>query len=152
MLLHSSNVPHPQAAAVRMICKQLVQEECDCMRKTLDSQVFLQIHNDIRKNVKAARDKMKREEKLVAVANKKRTIMKLWKMGRWLRSDTKSNQIHEFLTLLSVNSQCKYWFTFHCVEIINFVGGIILLIIVLWVGSAGHGHLRFDLILLSLIW
>ncbi|KAK9185183.1 hypothetical protein WN943_025537 [Citrus x changshan-huyou] len=38
---------------------------------------ILDIHNDIRKNVKAARDKMKREEKLVAVANKKRTIMKL---------------------------------------------------------------------------
>ncbi|XP_031259480.1 small subunit processome component 20 homolog isoform X1 [Pistacia vera] len=82
--------------------KQLAQEVSDSIRNTVGSQNFVQIYNEIRKNLKQKRDKRKQEEKVMAVVNpvrnakrklriaakhrvnKKRKMMTM-KMGRWLR-------------------------------------------------------------------
>lgn len=82
--------------------KQLAKEVSDSIRDTLGSQSFVQVYNEIRKNLKAKRDRRKQEDKRMAVvnptqnakrklriaakhrANKKRKIMTM-KMGRWLR-------------------------------------------------------------------
>ena len=83
--------------------KQLAQEVCETLRKVLGIQSFVQIYSEIRKNLKAKRDKRKQEEKIMAVvnpmrnakrklriaakhrANKKRKIMTM-KMGRWMNN------------------------------------------------------------------
>lgn len=82
--------------------KQLAKEVSDSIRDTLGGQIFVQVYNEIRKNLKAKRDKRKQEDKRMAVvnpmrnakrklrvaakhrANKKRKIMTMG-MGRWLR-------------------------------------------------------------------
>ncbi|KAK9274446.1 hypothetical protein L1049_021693 [Liquidambar formosana] len=82
--------------------KQLAQEVCENIRNTLGIQNFVQVYSQIRKNLKAKRDKRKQEEKLMAVVNpvrnakrklriaakhrvnKKRKIMTM-KIGRWTR-------------------------------------------------------------------
>ncbi|KDO50652.1 hypothetical protein CISIN_1g042789mg [Citrus sinensis] len=82
--------------------KQLAKEVSDSIRDTLGGQIFVQVYNEIRKNLKAKRDKRKQEDKRMAVvnpmrnakrklrvaakhrANKKRKIMTM-RMGRWLR-------------------------------------------------------------------
>lgn len=82
--------------------KQFAQEVSDSIRNTIGSQNFVQIYNEIRKNLKQKRDKRKQEEKVMAVVNpvrnakrklriaakhrvnKKRKMMTM-KMGRWLR-------------------------------------------------------------------
>nr|GLL39955.1 small subunit processome component 20 homolog [Ipomoea trifida] len=82
--------------------KQLAQEVCDSIRDVLGMQSFVQVYSQIRKNLKAKRDKRKQEEKLMAVvnpmrnakrklriaakhkANKKRKIMSM-KMTRWMQ-------------------------------------------------------------------
>lgn len=82
--------------------KQLAKEVSDNIRDTLGGQIFVQVYNEIRKNLKAKRDKRKQEDKRMAVvnpmrnakrklriaakhrANKKRKIMTI-KVGRWLR-------------------------------------------------------------------
>ncbi|XP_048334306.2 uncharacterized protein LOC107422300 isoform X3 [Ziziphus jujuba] len=79
--------------------KQLAQEVCESLRKTFGTQLYVETYNEIRKHLKAKRDKRKTEEKLMAVvnptrhakrklkiaakhrANKKRKIMRL-KFGR----------------------------------------------------------------------
>lgn len=81
--------------------KQLAQEVCDSIRNDMGTQNFVQVYSQIRKNLKAKRDKRRQEEKVMAVvnpernakrklrnaakhrANKKRKIMTM-KMGRWL--------------------------------------------------------------------
>ncbi|KAM1823011.1 hypothetical protein ACFX1X_025378 [Malus domestica] len=86
--------------------KQLAQEVTDSIRKKLGTQKFVLVYGDIRKNLKAKRDKRKNEEKRMAVvdpmrnakrklriaekhrANKKRKIMSM-KMGRWTHSKPK---------------------------------------------------------------
>ncbi len=83
--------------------KQLALEVCDTMRNALGIQKFVQVYNEIRKNLKAKRDKRKQEEKIMAVvnpmrnaqrklriaakhsANKKRKIMTM-KMGSWMQN------------------------------------------------------------------
>lgn len=82
--------------------KQLAKEVSDSIRDTLGGQIFVQVYNEIRKNLKAKRDKRKQEDKRMVVvnpmrnakrklrvaakhrANKKRKIMTM-RMGRWLR-------------------------------------------------------------------
>ncbi|KAA8534172.1 hypothetical protein F0562_031635 [Nyssa sinensis] len=82
--------------------KQLAQEVCGSIRNTIGMQNFVQIYSQIRKTLKAKRDRRKQEQKLMAVvnpmrnakrklriaakhrANKKRKIMTM-KMGRWLQ-------------------------------------------------------------------
>ncbi|KAK9288950.1 hypothetical protein L1049_017421 [Liquidambar formosana] len=82
--------------------KQLAQEVCENIRNTLGIQNFVQVYSQIRKNLKAKRDKRKQAEKLMAVVNpvrnakrklriaakhrvnKKRKIMTM-KIGRWTR-------------------------------------------------------------------
>ncbi|KAB1216916.1 hypothetical protein CJ030_MR4G016071 [Morella rubra] len=82
--------------------KQLAQEVCETIRNTLGIQNFVQVYSEIRRNLKAKRDKRKKEEKVMAVvdpmrnakrklriaakhrANKKRKIMTM-KMDRWVR-------------------------------------------------------------------
>lgn len=82
--------------------KQFAHEVCDSIRNTVGSQNFIQVYNEIRKNLKQKRDKRKQEEKVMAVVNparnakrklrisakhrvnKKRKIIAM-KMGRWLR-------------------------------------------------------------------
>ncbi|GAV59009.1 LOW QUALITY PROTEIN: DRIM domain-containing protein, partial [Cephalotus follicularis] len=49
--------------------KQLAEEVRDNIRNTLGSQDFVQVYSDIRKNIKAKREKRKQEEKLMAVVN-----------------------------------------------------------------------------------
>ncbi|BBG99023.1 hypothetical protein Prudu_008586 [Prunus dulcis] len=86
--------------------KQLAQEISERVRNKLGVQNYVLVYNDIRKNLKAKRDKRKHEEKRMAVtdpmrnakrklriaekhrANKKRKMMTM-KMGRWTHS--KSN-------------------------------------------------------------
>jgi U3 small nucleolar RNA-associated protein 20 len=81
--------------------KQLAQEVCETMKKIL-GQNFVQVYSEIRKNLKAKRDKRKQEEKLMAFvypmlnakrklriaakhrANKKRKITAM-KMGKWMQ-------------------------------------------------------------------
>ncbi|XP_021894298.1 U3 small nucleolar RNA-associated protein 20 [Carica papaya] len=81
--------------------KQLAQEVRESIRNTLGIQTFVQIYQEIRKSLKAKRDKRKHEEKVMAVvnpmrnakrklriaakhcANKKRKIMTM-KMARWM--------------------------------------------------------------------
>lgn len=82
--------------------KQLAQEALKTIRDVLGTNNFAQIYNQIRKNLKAKREKRKREEKVMAVvnpmrnakrklrlasknkANKKRRVMTM-KMMRWTR-------------------------------------------------------------------
>lgn len=82
--------------------KQLAQDVCESIQSTIGTQNFVQVYSQIRKQLKAKRDKRKQEEKLMAVvnpmrnakrklrvaakhrANKKRKVMTL-KMGRWNR-------------------------------------------------------------------
>lgn len=81
--------------------KQLAQEVCESMKNIL-GQNFVQVYSEIRRDLKAKRDKRKQEEKLMAVvnpvrnakrklriaakhrANKKRKMMSM-KMGRWMQ-------------------------------------------------------------------
>ncbi|PON57236.1 Coatomer beta subunit [Trema orientale] len=81
--------------------KQLAQEVCDRLRDMLGIQMFVQVYSEIRKTLKAKRDKRKQEQKIMAVvnpmrnakrklriaakhrANKKRKIMTM-KFGRWI--------------------------------------------------------------------
>ncbi|KAL5542673.1 hypothetical protein UlMin_010383 [Ulmus minor] len=81
--------------------KQLAQETCNRLREKLGIQTFVQIYSEIRKSLKAKRDKRKQEEKVMAVvdpvrnakrklknaakhrAHKKRKIMGM-KFGRWM--------------------------------------------------------------------
>lgn len=81
--------------------KQLAQEACDCLRQMLGIQTFVQVYSEIRKTLKAKRDKRKQGEKIMAVVNpmrnakrklriaakhrahKKKKIMTM-KFGRWL--------------------------------------------------------------------
>lgn len=80
--------------------KQLAGEVLESIRGTLGHENFVRTYNLIRKNLKAKRDKRKREEKLIAVINparhakrkmriaakhrdhKRRKIMTM-KVGRW---------------------------------------------------------------------
>lgn len=80
--------------------KQLAQEVSGCLRSKLGSQNYVLVYNDIRKQLKAKRDKRKQDEKRLAVvnpmqnakrklriaekhrANKRRKMMTM-KMGRW---------------------------------------------------------------------
>ncbi|ERN01577.1 U3 small nucleolar RNA-associated protein 20 [Amborella trichopoda] len=80
--------------------KQLAEEVLDSMRKTLGVESFVQAYNEVRKILKAKRDKRKQQEKLVAVtdpmrhakhkrrlaakhqAHKKRKLLTM-KMRRW---------------------------------------------------------------------
>ncbi|CAK9136504.1 unnamed protein product [Ilex paraguariensis] len=80
--------------------KQLAQEASETIRNTIGMQNFVQVYSQIRKNLKAKRDKRKHEEKLMAVvnpmrnakrklriaakhrANKKRKIT-TFRMGKW---------------------------------------------------------------------
>lgn len=80
--------------------KQLAQDVCASIQSTIGTQNFVQVYSQIRKQLKAKRDKRKQEEKLMAVvnpmrnakrklrvaakhrANKKRKVMTM-KMGRW---------------------------------------------------------------------
>ncbi|XP_062008273.1 U3 small nucleolar RNA-associated protein 20 [Rosa rugosa] len=80
--------------------KQLAEEVSGRLRSKLGSQNYVQVYNDIRKQLKAKRDKRKQDEKRLAVvnpmqnakrklriaekhrANKKRKMMTM-KMGRW---------------------------------------------------------------------
>lgn len=81
--------------------KQLAQEVCDRLREMLGIQTFVQVYSEIRKTLKAKRDKRKQEEKIMAVvdpmrnakrklriaakhrAHKKRKMMTM-KFGRWM--------------------------------------------------------------------
>ncbi|XP_004305310.1 PREDICTED: small subunit processome component 20 homolog [Fragaria vesca subsp. vesca] len=81
--------------------KQLAEEVSGRLRSKLGSQNYAQVYNDIRKQLKAKRDKRKQDEKRLAVvnpmqnakrklriaekhrANKKRKLMTM-KMGRWV--------------------------------------------------------------------
>ncbi|KAG6678404.1 hypothetical protein I3842_14G078800 [Carya illinoinensis] len=81
--------------------KQLAEEVRETIKNTIGIQNFVQVYSEIRKNLKAKRDKRKQEEKVMAVvnpmrnakrklriaakhrANKKRKIMTM-KMGRWV--------------------------------------------------------------------
>lgn len=81
--------------------RQLAHEVCGSVRSALGIQNFVQVYSDIRRNMKARREKRKREEKVMAVVNpvrnarrklriaakhrahKKRKIMTM-KMGRWM--------------------------------------------------------------------
>ncbi|KAL5994511.1 hypothetical protein ACLOJK_024564 [Asimina triloba] len=49
--------------------KQLVEDVCDCIKKILGTENYVQVYNMIRKNLKVKRDKRKQEEKLMAVVN-----------------------------------------------------------------------------------
>lgn len=80
--------------------KQLAQEVCESIQSTMGTHNFVQVYSQVRKQLKAKRDKRKQEEKLMAVvnpmrnakrklrvaakhrANKKRKVMTL-RMGRW---------------------------------------------------------------------
>lgn len=80
--------------------KQLAQDVCESIQSIMGTQNFVQVYSQVRKQLKAKRDKRKQEEKLMAVinpmrnakrklrvaaknrANKKRKVMTL-KMGRW---------------------------------------------------------------------
>ncbi|KAL5708838.1 hypothetical protein ACHQM5_019594 [Ranunculus cassubicifolius] len=80
--------------------KQLAEEVRDSIRENIGLENFVKVYNEIRKNLKAKRDKRKNQEKLMAVVNpmrnakrklrlaekhrahKKRKIMTL-KKGRW---------------------------------------------------------------------
>ncbi|PSS35668.1 Small subunit processome component like [Actinidia chinensis var. chinensis] len=82
--------------------KQLAQETLESMRGTIGMTNFVQVYSQIRKNIKAKRDKRKQEEKVMAVvnpmrnakrklriaaknrANKKRKVMTM-KMTKWMR-------------------------------------------------------------------
>ncbi|VFR01143.1 unnamed protein product [Cuscuta campestris] len=82
--------------------KQLAQEVCKSIQNVLGTQTFVQVYSQIRKNLKAKRDKRKQEEKVMAVANpmrsakrklriaakskanKRRKIISM-KMRRWMR-------------------------------------------------------------------
>ncbi|KAK6117565.1 hypothetical protein DH2020_048693 [Rehmannia glutinosa] len=82
--------------------KQLAQEVSESIRGIIGVQNFVQVYSQIRKNLKAKRDKKKQVEKIMAVVNptrnakrklrvaekhrahKKRKIMAM-KMGRWTR-------------------------------------------------------------------
>nr|GMC68346.1 small subunit processome component 20 homolog [Ipomoea batatas] len=82
--------------------KQLAQEVCESIRDVLGMQSFVQVYSQIRKKLKAKRDRRNQEEKLMAVinpmrnakrklriaakhkANKKRKIMSM-KMTRWMQ-------------------------------------------------------------------
>ena len=82
--------------------KQLAQETLESMRGTIGMTNFVQVYSQIRKNLKAKRDKRKQEEKVMAVvnpmrnakrklriaaknrANKKRKVMTM-KMTKWMR-------------------------------------------------------------------
>lgn len=82
--------------------KQLAQEVCESIKDTIGTQNYVQIYSQIRKLLKAKRDKRKQEEKLMAVVNpvrnakrklriaakhrvnKKRKLMTM-KMGRWIK-------------------------------------------------------------------
>lgn len=86
--------------------KQLAQEISERVRNKLGVQNYVLVYNDIRKNLKAKRDKRKHEEKRMAVtdpmrnakrklriaekhrANKKRKMMTM-KMGKWTHSKSK---------------------------------------------------------------
>ncbi|KAL8494905.1 hypothetical protein ACS0TY_019170 [Phlomoides rotata] len=81
--------------------KQYAQEVSESIRDIIGVQNFVQIYSEIRKNLKAKRDKRKQEEKIMAVVNparnakrklrnaakhrdhKKRKIMTM-RMGRWI--------------------------------------------------------------------
>ncbi|KAJ8770561.1 hypothetical protein K2173_018052 [Erythroxylum novogranatense] len=81
--------------------KQLAQEVCESIRKTLGIQEFVQVYSEIRKSLKRKREKRRQEEKVMAVVNptrnakrklriaakhrahKKRKIMSM-KLGRWM--------------------------------------------------------------------
>ena len=81
--------------------KQLAQEVSERLRKMLGIQSFVQVYSEIRKSIKAKRDKRRQEEKIMAVVNpmrnakrklriaakhrdhKKRKIMTM-KFGRWM--------------------------------------------------------------------
>lgn len=83
--------------------KQLAEEVRETIKNTIGIQNFVQVYSEIRKNLKAKRDKRKQEEKVMAVvnpmrnakrktriaakhrANKKRKIMTM-KMGRWVHN------------------------------------------------------------------
>lgn len=82
--------------------KQLAQEVCESIKDTIGPHNFVQIYSQIRKHLKAKRDKRRQEEKFMAVVNpvrnakrklriaakhrvnKKRKIMTM-KMGRWIK-------------------------------------------------------------------
>ena len=81
--------------------KQLAQEVSESIRDRIEVQNFVQFYSQIRKNIKAKRDKRKQAEKVMAVVNpirnakrkrkiadkhqahKKRKMMTM-KMGRWM--------------------------------------------------------------------
>lgn len=81
--------------------KQFAQEVSESIRDIIGVQNFVQIYSQIRKNIKAKRDKRKQGEKVMAVVNpernakrklrlaakhrdhKKRKMMTM-KMGRWM--------------------------------------------------------------------
>ncbi|ONI16067.1 hypothetical protein PRUPE_3G077100 [Prunus persica] len=113
-LLHASEILLPlykvcEGFSGRVIpenMKQLAQEISERVRNKLGVQNYVLVYNDIRKNLKAKRDKRKHEEKRMAVtdpmrnakrklriaekhrANKKRKMMTM-KMGRWTHSKSK---------------------------------------------------------------
>lgn len=82
--------------------KQMARDISEKVRNVLGSQNYVQVYNQIRKDLKAKRDKRKKEEKLMAVVNpmrnakrklrmaakhrahKKRKIMSM-KLSRWNR-------------------------------------------------------------------
>lgn len=82
--------------------KQVAQEVSESIRDIIGVQNFVQINNQIRKNLKVKRDKRKQGDKIMAVVdptrnakrklriakkhkvNKKRKITSM-KMGRWIR-------------------------------------------------------------------
>ncbi|GER48680.1 small subunit processome component 20-like protein [Striga asiatica] len=82
--------------------KQIAEEAIESIKGMIGVQNFIGVYSQIRKNLKAKRDKRKREEKVMAVVNpirnakrklrmaakhqahKKRKIMTM-KMGRWMR-------------------------------------------------------------------
>lgn len=49
--------------------KQLAQEVCEHLRITFGTLLYVEVYNDIRKNLKAKRDKRKKEENVMAVVN-----------------------------------------------------------------------------------
>ncbi|KAF5740542.1 small subunit processome component 20 isoform X1 [Tripterygium wilfordii] len=82
--------------------KQLAEEVCRSIRDSLGIQNFVHVYNEIRRNLKAKRDKRRQEDKVMAVVNptrnakrklrisakhrdhKRRKIMSM-KMGRWMK-------------------------------------------------------------------
>lgn len=61
--------------------KQLAQEVCESLRKTFGTQLYVETYNEIRKHLKAKRDKRKTEEKLMAVVNPMRRAKRKLKIA-----------------------------------------------------------------------